>query len=195
MHPSWDTCWYFDLSLSTLLIPRLAFPLPIASNQLQYLVSDFLLWHPTERIQAHRALITSPRRPVLLHAFDATFHPSAADEYGCSLHPILNSRVTFSPPQSQPLVKTYPILPTWLPSSEHWLISLKARQVLEVSIAKPGHFCRYWQFLSKSLPRRIPSLVPVVAQLPSSSWKFFLSLSLPAKAFSPRWRPLHGTIG
>ncbi|KAI8364018.1 hypothetical protein EDC96DRAFT_482384 [Choanephora cucurbitarum] len=92
-------------------------------------------------------------------------------------------------------MKTYPILPTWLPSSEHWLISPKARQVLEISIAKPSRFRRHWQFLSKLLPRRIPLLVPKAARSPSSSWKLFWSLPLPAKAFSPWWQLSYGTIG
>ncbi|KAI8326662.1 hypothetical protein EDC96DRAFT_581488 [Choanephora cucurbitarum] len=82
-----------------------------------------------------------------------------------------------------------------MPSTEHWLISPRERKVVKISIAKPEHFRRHRQYQQKAVPTRVPFSVPAAFRLPHSSWKLFWSLPLPAKAFTPWWRLLHGTIG
>ncbi|KAI8372662.1 hypothetical protein EDC96DRAFT_572872 [Choanephora cucurbitarum] len=195
LHPLWDNCWFFDLPIAKLLVPRSSSVLPINSEQMKYLISDLLLWSSDGGFEARRALAIASRRPVLLRTFDAIFHLTDSDPIRCSLNPTLANRVTLKPPQRESLLRGYPSLPSWMPSTEHWLISPRARKVVGISIAKPGHFRRHWQYQQKAVPTRVPFLVPAAARLPHSSWKLFWSLPLPAKAFTPWWRLLYGTIG
>ncbi|KAI8359109.1 hypothetical protein EDC96DRAFT_596240 [Choanephora cucurbitarum] len=135
---------------------------------MKHLISDLLLWKSDGGFEAHRALAIASRRPVLLRTFDAIFHSTDSDPIRCSLNPTLANRVTLQPPQWESLLRGYPSLPSWMPSTEHWLISPRERKVVEISIAKPEHFCHHWQYQQKTVPTR---------------------------AFTPWWRLLHGTIG
>jgi hypothetical protein len=90
--------------------------------------------------------------------------------------------------------QTTPSPPT--PSFDHWKIATGPRSTATMSKISLGALRRYWHPSSTLLrgPVHPPMRRPPHLLLAPALWRDFWSLCMPAKAFTPWWRLLHGHL-
>ena len=192
----WSSRWYLDLPLCSVLstVPSVPAPCDPSSLDPRFLVSDISFWQPdlgiVDGVTSHFEWSSRTLRAIFLAVH--------RDRGPVSLvfPPVMDSKIVlshadfFTMPPSDGAT-------SWMPDCSHWTISNLSRSFVSVSRRLSlGALRRYWHPAKNIITSRMGPPLRLSAHflLSPASWRLFWSLEMPAKAFTPWWRLLHGRV-
>jgi hypothetical protein len=192
---SWSSRWLLDLPLCCVVSRGAGKPVSVDPTALpmRYLLSDMISWIP------HLGVVSAVGKNIKASVVQQVLNGLRTFSFGSPslvLTPVIRKMVAMSASEVASLVMRSGAS-SWLPSCVHWQVPTTSKTSCSVLSLSLGSLRRFWhvdQALILSNPHP-PLLVPPHLRLRPSHWRTFWSLEMPAKAFTPWWRLLHGKIG
>jgi hypothetical protein len=190
----WPSWWFLDLPWINVcsLVPTATLP-TTGPNKLppHALLGSLLSALPdTDTLARTRPLLTAP----LYNLFNALCPLEGSSIW--LIPASLRSRIAFNDEERAALLETLSTPSPRIASFAHWCITTGPRSKATIKKLTLGALRRFWHpsFALLRAPAHPPRFRPPHLLLPPTQWRDFWSLCLPAKAFTPWWRLLHGHL-
>ncbi|KAK4518752.1 uncharacterized protein ATC70_008974 [Mucor velutinosus] len=192
-YTQWPSWWFLDLPWSSVCSLSPTETLSRASDKLppHALIANLLSVLPDTNILA----CVRPLDAISLqHLFNALC-PFVGPSVWIIPAP-LRSVMAFTDQERTAMLESQPTPSPPTASFSHWYITTGPRSKATMAQIKLGALRRYWHPSFDLLrgPAHPPRYRPTHLLIPPRLWRDFWSLCLPAKAFTPWWRLLHGHL-